>query len=197
MTLTTAAPNLKPALRVEAMARRDALSPAVRDAASASIAERCRLIIAEVGARTLAGYMPIRTEVDDRPLLEGAAADGIALALPAVLNRETMVFRKYRPGDALFGGGLGTRSPGIDAPVASPDLILVPMVAFDRRGTRLGHGAGYYDRAIGAMLRRRPPLVGLAFAVQEVKHIPHEPHDIRLDWIVTERETIDLRGKGG
>ena len=119
------------------------------------------------------------------------------IALPAVVNPTTMVFRRYRPGDPLIPGGLGTRSPSIAAPVVEPDVILIPMVGFDRSGTRLGHGGGFYDRTLAALHARgrRPPLVGLAFSVQEVPRIPHEPHDIRLDWIVTEIETLDFTAK--
>jgi 5-formyltetrahydrofolate cyclo-ligase len=88
-------------------------------------------------------------------------------------------------------------SPPPGAPIAEPDLILVPLVAFDRRGHRLGYGRGYYDRAIAAARAngRRVPLVGLAFAVQEVELIPAEPHDVRLDWVVTERDTFEFRSK--
>jgi 5-formyltetrahydrofolate cyclo-ligase len=109
-----------------------------------------------------------------------------------VVDPKTMVFRRYRPGEPMMVGGFGTLAPTSDAPVVVPDLIILPMVAFDRTGTRLGHGAGFYDRALAA-IAPRPPLLGLAFSVQEVDRIPHEAHDIRLDWIVTERETLDLR----
>ena len=105
-----------------------------------------------------------------------------------------MVFRRYRVGDALIKGGLGTRAPSVSAPIVEPDVVVVPLVGFDRTGARLGHGRGFYDRAIAAIHAsgRRPPLVGFAFSVQEVRRIPHEPHDIRLDWIVTETETLDF-----
>ena len=179
------------------MARRDALSPEARVAGSLVIAERCLAIVAPWQPNCLAAYLPIRSEVDPEPLLDLARAAGVEIALPAVAGPTAMVFRRYRVGDALIKGGLGTRAPSITAAVVEPDVIVIPMVGFDRTGARLGHGAGFYDRALAAIHARgrRPPLVGIAFSVQEVARIPHEPHDIRLDWIVTETETLDFTAK--
>jgi 5-formyltetrahydrofolate cyclo-ligase len=179
------------------MARRDAVMPETRAAGSLAIADRCWPIIAATGPRSLAAYLPIRSEADPEPIMAKARAAGIEIALPAVTNPTTMVFRRYRLGDPLIAGGLGTRAPSVTAPVVEPDLLLVPVVGFDRSGVRLGHGGGFYDRALAVIHARgrRPPLVGLAFSVQEVPRIPHEPHDIRLDWIVTETETLDFTAK--
>jgi 5-formyltetrahydrofolate cyclo-ligase len=192
-----AASQTKPALRAAVMVRRDALSPDGRAAASRAIAERCLIIVKPLKPGCLAAYLPIRSEVDPQPFLDLIREAGVEIALPAVANPTTMVFRRYRVGDTLIKGGLGTRAPSVSAPVVEPDVILVPVVAFDRMGTRLGHGAGYYDRALSGIHARgrRPPLVGLAFSVQEVPRIPHEPHDIRLDWIVTESETLNFTAK--
>ncbi len=90
---------------------------------------------------------------------------------------------------------LGTQAPLPDQAILDPDLVILPLVGFDRTGVRLGHGRGYYDRAIAALAARgvRPTLVGIGFAAQEVEAIPAEPHDARLDWIVTENEALDLR----
>jgi 5-formyltetrahydrofolate cyclo-ligase len=179
------------------MARRDALAPERRVAGSAAIAERCDGIIGRIKPGCLAVYLPIRSEVDPGAIIAATHAAGIDLVLPAVTGPTSMVFRRYHLGDAMIAGSLGTRAPSVLAPVAEPDLILLPMVGFDRSGARLGHGRGFYDRAIGAIHARgrRPPLVGLAFSVQEVPPIPHEPHDIRLDWIVSETEILDFTRK--
>lgn len=189
--------NAKPALRAAAMTRRDALPPHERGERSQAIAERCRAIIIAAAPRCLAGYLPIRSEVDPRPILEAARAAGTEIVLPAVINPTTIVFRRWRPGDALIAGKFGTLAPPLTAPILDPDLILIPLIGFDRSGARLGHGLGFYDRALGAIHAhgRRPPLVGLAFSVQEVPRISHEPHDIRLDWIVTETEILDFTAK--
>ncbi|HZP21298.1 MAG TPA: 5-formyltetrahydrofolate cyclo-ligase [Bauldia sp.] len=184
----------KPELRKLAMARRDAMGADARRAGSVAIAARLAPLVEAARPAVLAGYLPIRTEVDLGAFLEGERRQGRAIALPAVVDAATMVFRRYMPDTALDTGSFGTRMPTIVSPEVVPDLVLLPMVAFDRSGTRLGHGKGYYDRALAA-LPSRPVLIGVAFAVQEVAMIPHQPHDVRLDWIVTERETIDLRGR--
>jgi 5-formyltetrahydrofolate cyclo-ligase len=179
------------------MARRDALPAHQRDEHARAIAAGCRAIITAANPHCLAGYLPIRSEVDPRPILAAAHAAGTEIVLPAVINPTTIAFRRWRPGEALIAAGFGTSAPPLTAPILDPDLILIPLVGFDRSGARLGHGLGFYDRALGAIHARgrRPPLVGLAFSVQEVPRIPHEPHDIRLDWVVTETETLDFTAK--
>ena len=108
----------------------------------------------------------------------------------------TIVFRRFMPGDTLVAGGFGTTFPSAQAPTVEPDVIILPVVAFDRAGMRLGYGRGFYDRAIARQREagREPKLLGIAFAVQEVTGIPHEPHDVRLDWIVTDKEILDFTG---
>lgn len=193
-----AGPAAKAALRADAMARRDALSEAERTAASALIAERALAVIEPLKPAVIAVYRAIRTEVVPDAIIEWALARGLAVVLPAVQDATTLVFRRYQAGDPLALGGFGTLSPPPGAPEIDPDLIVTPMVAFDREGVRIGHGRGYYDRGVLGLHAKglRPILVGLAFAVQEVGAILAEPHDSRMDWIVTEKETIDLRHLG-
>ena len=183
----------KPALRREAMARRDALSGDERERGSLAIAARCSALLAVLRPRAIAGYLPIRSEVDPRPILERARTSRAVIALPAVTGPATMVFRRYGADEKMTIGDFGTLAPTEAAPIVQPDLIILPVVAFDRLGTRLGHGRGFYDRAIAAM-EHRPLLIGVAFSVQEVSLIPRQAHDVRLDWIVTESEVIDFRG---
>jgi 5-formyltetrahydrofolate cyclo-ligase len=194
-----AASSAKQALRAAALSRRDGLSPQARAAQSAAIAARCAPIAAAARPRCLAGYLPIRSEVDPRPILAAAREAAITIVLPAIADAVTIVFRTWRQGASLVPAGFGTIAPEATAPVGLPDLILLPLVGFDRSGIRLGYGRGFYDRAIAGLhaVGRRPALVGLAFSVQEVPRIPHEPHDVRLDWVVTESETLNLTGKGG
>jgi 5-formyltetrahydrofolate cyclo-ligase len=190
-----AATPAKAAPRGEALARRDRLDPAARNAASTAIGARAIAIVAEARPVSLAAYLPIRSECDPGAVIAWASQNGIATALPAVVDDATIVFRRYRPGDPLAPGGLGTRAPSETAPAVDPDMIIAPVIAFDRTGARLGHGRGFYDRAIGTMRARGldPLIVGVAFAVQEVANIPIDPHDVHLDWIVTENETLDVR----
>ncbi len=185
----------KAALRAAVQARRDGLAAGERAEASERIAERVMAIVAAEGPRTIAAYLPIRSECDCRPIIDQALARSIAVTLPAVVDPETLVFRRYQPGAPLVAGGHGTLAPAPDQPILDPQLVVVPLVAFDRSGLRLGHGRGFYDRAVARLRAHgvRPGFVGVAFAVQEVPAIPGEPHDARLDWIVTENETLDLR----
>ncbi len=182
----------KATLRAEALARRDTLTTAERERGSRAIAERAIAIIADAQPAVIAVYMPIWSEVDPGPIVTWAHDQRIAVVLPAVVEGTTLAFRLYRPGDELEVHRFGTRAPGPNAPTVDPELVISPMIAFDRTGTRLGHGLGYYDRGIAALAERgkRPRLLGVAFSVQEAPAIPAEAHDARMDWIVTERETI-------
>ncbi len=195
MPTASAAKPAKAALRAAALARRDRLAATARAAAAEEIARRVMAIIAAEAPSSVAAYLPIRSECDSRPIIERAGALAITLALPAVIDSTTLVFRRYEPGAPLVAGGFGTLAPASDQPPVEPELVIVPMVAFDRAGTRLGHGKGHYDRALAGLAARgiKPKLVGIAFATQEVALIPAEPHDVRLDWIVTENETLDMR----
>ncbi|HVZ13351.1 MAG TPA: 5-formyltetrahydrofolate cyclo-ligase [Bauldia sp.] len=182
----------KSTLRAEALARRDTLTTSERENGSRFIAARAIAIIARVRPAVIAAYMPIWSEVDPGPIVAWAHEQRIAVVLPAVIGAAEVAFRVHRPGDELEIGRFGTRAPAANVPTADPDLVISPMIAFDRTGTRLGHGLGYYDRAIAALVARgrRPRLLGVAFSVQEVSAIPAEAHDARMEWIVTERETI-------
>jgi 5-formyltetrahydrofolate cyclo-ligase len=185
----------KAGLRAAALARRDLLTTAERERASAAIVAQAIALIEEAGPKTLAAYLPIRTEVDPRPIIVWAFRNGIAVALPAVIDPTTIVFRRHRETDVLEDGHFGTLHPSASAEIVHPDLVISPMIAFDRRGRRLGHGRGFYDRAVARLQAEghRPLLVGVAFAVQEVEMIPAEGHDVYMDWVVTENEMIDFR----
>ena len=184
----------KAALRRRALDRRDALSDIQRATASEAIAVRAGIILTSLEPGTVTFYLPIRSECDTRSLMTMAAAKHSVVGLPAIVDTSRIVFRRYEPGDRVIAGSLGTRAPGDSAPLVTPDTIVLPMVAFDRRGMRLGYGRGHYDRAINALRKsgRQPKLLGIAFSVQEVDPIPAEPHDVRLDWIVTEKETLEF-----
>src|SRR4051812_7831299 len=188
----TALPT-KPELRAMALARRDAMNPAERAIASAFIAHRCEAILADARPRSVGGYRAYGSEADPVAILAACEAAGIAIALPVMDASDVMTFHAYRLGDPLEPDAFRIPAPTRSAPAVDPDLLLVPVTAFDRTGARLGKGKGVYDRAVAAMRARGvdPLLVGIAFSVQEVPAIPAEPHDIRLSWIVT--ETLTLR----
>jgi 5-formyltetrahydrofolate cyclo-ligase len=180
--------QIKKALRMEALARRDALDLIWRTEASLGMADvAAERIDVEPGA-VVSGFWPMRSEVDVRPLMFAFAEKGARLCLPAIIDRTTIVFRELVRGAELVDTGFGTSGPAADAEILEPDLMLVPLAAFDARGHRIGYGAGYYDRAIERLhnLGRNPRLIGIAFDCQEVGLVPDEPHDVVIPEILTE-----------
>ena len=180
----------KARLREEALARRDQLDAAFRAQASRAAAALLLGLPETTGAALVSGFWPIRSEIDPRPVLQALHARGRAVALPVVAHPH-LLFRLWRPGEPLERRGFGLSEPPDDAPLAEPDLLLVPLAAFDRAGNRIGYGKGHYDRTLNALAaRKRIVAVGVAFAVQECETIPAEAHDVPLDILVTEREII-------
>lgn len=149
-------------------------------------------------AGPLAGYWPFGDELDPRPLLRHAHADGRTLALPVCGPRGTpLTFRRWTPGAPLAPGRYGIAEPGPEAPAVVPAALLIPLLAFDRAGRRLGYGAGYYDRTLASLRTAGPVLaIGVAYAAQEVERVPAGIHDELLDWIVTETGAICVRPVG-
>jgi 5-formyltetrahydrofolate cyclo-ligase len=176
----------KAALRSEAHKRRAQLHPSLRlDAARDAVAHFLEHLPLGKG-EVVAAYWPIRDELDIKDLIVRLMDSGQPLALPVVLgDEEPLELRLWQEGAALYEAGFGTLAPEDGAPRVEPDIILMPLLGFDRHGTRLGYGGGYYDRTL-ARLQRRPRLVGFAFARQEIDHIPRDSHDVPLDAIVTE-----------
>jgi 5-formyltetrahydrofolate cyclo-ligase len=185
----------KAELRREAMARRDALPPDARQAAVEAIAARPFPLAIATGT-IVSGFMPLKSEINPLPLLRKLAGQGARLALPVVAGRgKPLVMREWVFGEPLVAGVWGIREPKPEAAVVNPDILLVPLLAFDRTGHRIGYGAGYYDLTLAHLRARKPVIaVGLAFAVQEVAAVPATPRDARLDLVLTEREVLDLRG---
>ncbi|MEO0543909.1 MAG: 5-formyltetrahydrofolate cyclo-ligase [Pseudomonadota bacterium] len=174
-------------LRRSALKNRDALDPDWRAQQSDKFSQFAASINFSEGA-VISGFLPIRSEIDLVPLMRVLHQRGASLCLPVVLDRETIVFRRYAPGMPLVDTGFGTRGPGPNAEAVDPDIMLVPLAAFDARGNRLGYGAGHYDRAIVRLHRanRKPQLIGCAFSCQRVAAIAVEPHDVPLDAVLTE-----------
>jgi 5-formyltetrahydrofolate cyclo-ligase len=139
----------------------------------------------------VAGYWPISTELDVRPLLARLETAGIACALPTIKEGcDVLVFRRWRPGEDLLPGVFETRQPPPEAQPVDPDALLVPLLAVDERGTRLGHGRGWYDRTLAALRRDRggagrPLAIGVCFASQVIGNVPCDALDQPIDWILT------------
>ena len=176
----------KAALRIEAHKRRAQLHPSLRgDAARDAISHFLEAV--EVGrGEIVAAYWPIRDELDIKALIGRLMDAGQQVCLPVVLGDEQpLELRLWQEGAPLYEAGFGTLAPEDGAPRVEPDVILMPLLGFDRYGTRLGYGGGYYDRTL-AHLQKRPRLIGFAFARQEIDRIPRQAHDVPLDAIVTE-----------
>jgi 5-formyltetrahydrofolate cyclo-ligase len=186
--------ELKAALRREALARRDALPVEMRSAAAQTIAARPFPVAVPPGA-IVSGFMPLKSEINPLPLMRKLADAGAKLALPVMTGKgKPLIMRAFTIGDTLASGVWGIREPKPDATEVLPDILLVPLLAFDRRGHRIGYGAGYYDMTIAEVRRQKSAVaVGIAFAAQEVDEVPTTPRDARLDLVLTEREIIDFR----
>lgn len=192
MTATpSATASLKDTLRRAALARRDGLDASARARAAEALAADPAMPVLSPGT-IVAGYFPIRSEIDPRPLMRRLAASGAQLALPVVMgDGESLVFRLWREDEALEKASFGLSVPPASAPTVEPDVLLVPLAAFDAAGHRIGYGKGHYDRALARLdADRRRLAIGLAFSIQRVDEVPAEPHDRPLDLILTEAGAI-------
>ena len=194
MTAFATASDQKATLRAAALARRDALPAAERQAAAEAIAAR-GIPIEVTPGMIVSGFMPMRTEINPLPLMRKLAEAGAQLALPAIAGRgRPLIMRAWHFGTPLKAGQWGIREPMPDAPEVAPDILIVPLAAFDRAGHRIGYGAGYYDMTINALrAKKKVAAIGIGFAAQEIPRVPATERDARLDLVLTEREVIDLR----
>jgi 5-formyltetrahydrofolate cyclo-ligase len=176
----------KAALRVRAHATRAELSLSERAEAAQAVMRHFFEAIPLTSTDVVAAYWRIRDELDCQPILVRLMDTNQTVVLPVVTgSEEPLDLRVWEQGASLYEAGFGTLAPSELAPRAEPDIVLMPLLGFDARGTRLGYGGGYYDRTL-ARMTKRPRLVGLAFAAQELDAIPREEHDIPLDAIITE-----------
>ncbi|MFO0388756.1 MAG: 5-formyltetrahydrofolate cyclo-ligase [Alphaproteobacteria bacterium] len=176
----------KSSLRAGFLYIRQAIQPDVRAAASQQIIPHVLKLVPHNAV--VAGYVAIRGELDVFPALAALAGRGQQLCLPVTLNNRELIFRQYKPDDVLETGAYGIAIPPSTAPITVPDVLLVPLVAFDAVGHRLGYGAGYYDRAIHKLKQKNNNLkvFGVAFFCQKADAIPAESTDEKLDAIITE-----------
>jgi 5-formyltetrahydrofolate cyclo-ligase len=180
----------KAALRVKAHEKRAALSASARAEAAQAACTHFFDGIALAGDEVVAAYWGIRDEMDCQPILIRLMDGGQRVCLPVVTgDGKPLELRVWEDGAPLYPAGFGTLAPEDLAPRAEPDVIIMPLLGYDDRGTRLGYGGGYYDRTL-ATLARKPRLVGLAFTAQKLDHIPREAHDVPLDAVVTEAGVV-------
>ena len=183
----------KSALRKAALSRRNELSEADRIEMSLKAAEAGQAML-ELSSEQLAGgvvisgFLPIHSEIDARPLLFELGQRGARLCLPVIISKTEIEFREMVRGEPLVESGFGTVGPDDSAAVLDPQILLMPLSAFDARGGRIGYGGGYYDRAIERLPGKdiKLQLIGMGFSLQEVDEVPMEDHDRFLGSIITE-----------
>ena len=201
--VTTGIDDAKRRLRGQARQVRAAAASATPDAARA-ISVRLLAALEEglidLGSgAAVSAYWPKGDELDPRPIMIVLAERGHRIGLPVVPGpARPLVFREWAPGDTLVSAGFGLEEPAAERREVVPEFLLVPLLAFDRRGYRLGYGGGFYDRSLAALQTRGPATaVGLAYSRQELAEVPCGPNDRPLDWVVTETETIATAGETG
>lgn len=178
--------EIKQSLRQAAHHARAGLSGGFRADAAQAVAEHLLQHRELWDGQTVAGYWSIRDELDCVPSLNALRKHRVDVVLPVVVGRDQALdLRLWEPGVELVSAGFGTFGPPDTAPRAIPDVLLMPLLAFDKTGTRLGYGGGYYDRTL-ASLPQKPRLIGLAYAAQELDEIPRLDHDVPLDAVITE-----------
>ncbi|GAB5456824.1 MAG: 5-formyltetrahydrofolate cyclo-ligase [Henriciella sp.] len=182
----------KDLLRAALKDRREELAARDPDAGE-TLASKFPMKLFERYGPTVALYLPIGSEIDPKPLMGKLVAAGAKLALPCVQDDGSMVYRAYTRGDMLEQRAFGLLEPNPEVPEVNPTLVITPLLGFDRNGNRLGYGKGHYDRALTRLRDQgRVFVCGLAYFGQEVEAVPAEPHDVPLDWVMTERGSIPL-----
>lgn len=176
----------KNVLRKDALERRKAMAVTDRIERSLALADHADDLPLPPGA-VVSGFWPIRDEIDARPLLDRLRQKGHTLCLPVMVG-PNLIFRRLDRDTELVPAGFGCLEPGPDAPELRPEVLLMPLAAFDGNGNRIGYGRAFYDNAIAGLEKTGPLLcIGLAFALQEVDRVPVEAHDKPLNGILTER----------
>ncbi len=183
----------KQALREYAAARRVAAARAAGPGAGIRAANHFLAAVPVPLGSVVSGYAPVRDEFDVMPLLGRLARAGYGCCLPVVVSKKAMVFRAWQPGARLMAGPFSIPEPVETAPAVRPTHLLVPLLAYDARGYRLGYGGGYYDRALGDLRAAGPVIaIGVAYGAQCLEQVPHTDHDQPMDWIVTERGAMPI-----
>lgn len=181
----------KKTIRSRALKQRDDYTENLNDKEKARLLDRIfqsfSLAFTPKAGTTVAGYWPMGSEVDCKPLLDHLWSMECRMCLPYLTGGEDMVFRLWRPGDTLKPNIYGIGEPLPSAESIDPDIVIVPLVSFDRRGHRLGYGAGYYDRALARLRKRKSvTVIGLALEMQQVNELPIAKYDQPLDMVATE-----------
>jgi 5-formyltetrahydrofolate cyclo-ligase len=188
--VTTTLTDDKRTLRAAMQGWRAGLTPDDRRAAAEGLLASWRRDQPFERPAVVSGFWPMTEELDIRPLMIELFNEGCQLCLPVVAGkRQPLIFRAWRPGDAMEQGVFGTLHPSPKREVLEPDALIVPLLACDRDGWRLGYGGGFYDRTLRGLRARKPvTAMGVAFDAQLLPEtVPHGPDDERLDWLLTDK----------
>ena len=182
----------KAAIRAASLTVRATVDPALADAFAARLARLGPEIAAGHGARAVSVFWSIKDELPTHSLCAALHAAGHVVCLPVTGRLGTpLTFRRWTPDTLMVPGRMDIPEPPADAEAVVPDLLFVPLAAFDRRGHRIGYGAGFYDRTLAALrAEKEVAAVGLAYAAQEVLFVPADDHDEPLDMVITEKDVI-------
>jgi 5-formyltetrahydrofolate cyclo-ligase len=185
----------KLALRARMIALRATIPAAVRSTASRDLADLHLSGIGFFPGCTVSGFLSIGDEIDPQPLMQRLQSRGLHLCLPVMLGKDQpLQFRTYRSGDDLATVQWGIRQPREDQPIVEPDVLLVPLLAVDPKGQRLGYGGGYYDRTIKHLrAKKRIVAIGLGYDLQMIDAVPHLDYDETLDWVLTPSGPVRCR----
>jgi 5-formyltetrahydrofolate cyclo-ligase len=181
--------QLKEQARKDATRRRRAAHAAAGETAPLRLAAQAFPVSPQPGAGVVSAFFPYQSEIDARPLLGRLAGQGWTTCLPVVMGQgQPLVFRRWMPGEPTIPGIWNIPRPTEQAEVVEPDVLMVPLLAFDRQGYRLGYGGGFYDRTL-ELLRKKKTVtaIGVAYAGQEMASVPRGTHDQRLDFVMTEQ----------
>ncbi len=184
--------DVKKQARVEATAIRKIAHAANLESAPLLLAAHTFPVHPKIGKHIVSGFFPYQSEIDTRPLLGKLAGDGWTTCLPIVIaNGLPLQFRRWLPGEPTIAGVWGIPRPPDSSPELDPDVLIIPMLAFDRKGYRLGYGGGFYDRTLEKLRAIKKVIaIGVAYSAQELDEVPHGSHDQALNFIMTEREVI-------
>ena len=184
--------EIKRLARSKATLIRNDVHESAKPGAGAVLAKRGLPVARNSPDSVISAFHSFGSEISTFELFDRLVADGWTTALPVVVAKNTpLVFRQWAPGDALVLGRWDIKVPPEEAPEVLPDVVLVPLLAFDRKGFRLGYGGGFYDRTLEKIRGLKPvTAIGIAYAGQEVDEVPRDAYDQRLDWIMTEKETF-------
>ena len=192
--MTSSLTDIKKQARTSATQLRKAAHDEWSGRAPLALAAHAFPVSPTIAHKIVSGFFPYQSEIDTRPLLGKLAGDGWTTCLPIVIaNGQPLQFRRWMPGEPTIAGVWGIPRPPDTSPELDPDVLIIPMLAFDRRGYRLGYGGGFYDRTLEKLRATKKVIaIGVAYSAQEVSDVPHGDHDQPLDYVLTEREVIKL-----